>query len=341
MKIGVVGTNFVSDMFMTGASFVSEIEVTSVCSGKYENAVKFAEKYGINNVYHNYIEMLESDTIDAVYLATPNSTHYQMTVECLKRKFPVFCEKPLASNYQQVKEMIEVAKENNVHLHDGTVPLYSPNLKVIKEYLNKIGRIRKAIFIFGKYSSRYDAYLNGENPTTFRRDLCNGSIMDLGVYAIADAVALFGKPEKIYATAQLLDTGVDCAGTIIFSYPNFEVVILHSKVTDTKLVSEIQGEKGNLYIPMLSKLEKIYYQPREGSGKVIYNDNEGMISVGQDYDHQFANQLRDFVYCCKNGLVESEVNPFSQILDIHEVLTECRLQSKVVFDCDKGVKYEK
>ncbi len=337
MRIGVIGTNFVSDMFMKGASFVSEVEVTAVCSGRYENALKFAKKYGIENVFNNYIEMMESDTVDAIYLATPNSMHHQMAIECLKRKFPVFCEKPLGSNYQQVKEMIEAAIENNVHLHDGTVPLYSPNLKVIKDYLKKIGRIRKAVFIFGKYSSRYDAYLRGENPTTFRRELCNGSIMDLGIYAIADAVALFGKPEKIYATAQLLDTGVDCAGTAIFSYPDFEVVILHSKVTDTQLVSEIQGEKGNIYIPMLSRLDKIYYQSREENKKMVYNENNEIISIGQEYDHQFANQLRDFVYCYKNGLVESEVNPFSQILDIHEVLTECRLQSKVIFDCDERI----
>lgn len=337
MRIGVVGTNFVSDMFMAGASFVSEVKVTAVCSGKYENAVRFAEKYEIENIFHNYIEMMESDTVDAIYLATPNSMHYQMAIECLKRKFPVFCEKPLASNYEQVKEMIETARENNVHLHDGTVSLYSPNLKVLKEYLKKIGKIRKAVFIFSKYSSRYDAYLKGENPTTFRRELCNGSIMDLGIYAIADVVALFGKPQKIYATAQLLETGVDCAGTAIFSYPGFEVVILHSKVTNTQIISEIQGEKGNIYIPMVSRLEKIYYQPGQEHPKMVYNENNEMISIGQDFDHQFANQLRDFVYCYKNGLVESEVNPFSQILDIHEVLTECRLQSKVIFDCDERI----
>lgn len=341
MRIGIIGTNFVCDMFMAGASFVNEIKVTAVCSGKYENALKFAEKYKIENVFKDYIEMLESNTIDAVYIATPNSMHYQMGIECLKRKFPVFCEKPLGSNFKQVKKMIETAIENKVHLHDGLVPLYSPNVKVLREYLKKIAPIRKAIFIFGKYSSRYDSYLKGENPTTFRRELCNGSIMDLGVYAIADAIALFGKPKKIYATAQLLETGVDCLGTAIFSYEGFEVVILHSKVTNTQIISEIQGEKGNIYIPMLSRLEKIYYQPQQEQGKIVYNENNGMISIGQDYDHQFANQLRDFLYCYKNGLVESEVVPFSLTLDIYEVLTEARLQSKVIFDCDERDLYEK
>ncbi|MGI6510754.1 MAG: hypothetical protein ACOX1L_09325 [Erysipelotrichaceae bacterium] len=112
---------------------------------------------------------------------------------------------------------------------------------------------------------------------------------------------------------------------------------MHSKVTNTQIISEIQGEKGNIYIPMVSRLEKIYYQPGQENAKMVYNENNGMISIGQDFDHQFANQLRDFVYCSKNGLVESEVNPFSQILDIHEVLTECRLQSKVIFDCDERI----
>ncbi|HPW53407.1 MAG TPA: Gfo/Idh/MocA family oxidoreductase [Erysipelotrichaceae bacterium] len=341
MRIGIVGTNFVCDMFMEGVSYVRQIEITAVCSGQYGNAVKFAEKYGIENIFKDYIEMMESGTVDAIYLATPNSKHHEMTLECLKRKFPVFCEKPLACNYRQVREMIETAKEHDVHLHDGTVPLYSPNLRILKEYLPKIGQIRKAVFIFSKYSSRYDAYLRKENPTTFRKELCNGSIMDLGIYAIADAVALFGKPDRIYASAQFLDNGVDCGGTAVFHYGDFEVVILHSKVTDTQIISEIQGEKGNLYLPRVSRLDKIYYQSREENRNMLYNENNGMISIGKDYDHQFANQLRDFLYCYKNGLVESEVNPFSQILDIHEVLTQCRLQSEVIFDCDERVKYEK
>ncbi len=324
MRFGVVGTNFVSDYFMTGAGFVPEIEVTSVCSGHRENAEKFAAKYGIANIYEDYIQMIESGNIDVIYLAVPNRAHYEMTLECLKRHIPTFCEKPMGGNYQQVREMIQCAIDNDTYLHDGTIPLYSPNLAVIREYLGKIGRIRRGVFSFGKYSSRYDAYLRGENPTTFRAELYNGSLMDLGIYVIADIVALFGKPQEIYSEASLLESGADCMGVSVLKYDGFDALAWHSKVTDTEICSEIQGEQGTLFLPHLSLLDEVYYKPRGGE----------KVQVGQRFDHHFANELRDFVYGVSHGLKESVLNPYQQVLDIHEVLTECRLKAGIIFDCD-------
>ncbi|MBO4218877.1 MAG: Gfo/Idh/MocA family oxidoreductase [Erysipelotrichaceae bacterium] len=324
MRFGVVGTNFVSDFFMTGAGFVPEIQVTSVCSGHRENAEKFVAKYGIPNVYDDYIEMMESGSIDAIYLAVPNQKHYEMTLECLKRHIPTFCEKPMGGNLRQVREMIQASIDNGTYLHDGTIPMYSPNLRVIREYLGRIGRVRRALFNFGKYSSRYDAYLRGENPTTFRPELYNGSLMDLGIYVIADIVALFGKPQEIYSEASILESGADCMGVSVLKYDGFDAIAWHSKVTDTEIVSEIQGEQGNIYIPHLSLLDEIYYQPRGGE----------KVRIGEPFDHQFANELRDFVYGVENGLQESVMNPFRQVLDIHEVLTDCRLKAGIIFDCD-------
>ncbi len=324
MRFGVVGTNFVSDFFMTGAGFVPEVEVTAVCSGHRENAVRFAEKYGIANVYDDYIQMIESGNIDAIYLAVPNRAHYEMTLECLKRHVPTFCEKPMGGNYRQVREMIQCAIDNDTYLHDGTIPMYSPNLQVVREYLGKIGRVRRAVFNFGKYSSRYDAYLAGQNPTTFRRELYNGSLMDLGVYVIADIVALFGKPLEIYSEASLLEGGADCMGVSVLKYDGFDAIAWHSKVTDTEICSEIQGENGNIFIPTLSLLDKIYYKPRGGE----------KVQVGLPFDHHFANELRDFVHNVSAGRKESALNPYQQVLDIHEVLTECRLKAGIIFDCD-------
>ena len=324
MRFGIVGTNFVSDFFMTGASFVKEVEVTSVCSGRRENAEKFAARYQIPNVYDSYLEMIESGNIDAIYLAVPNASHHDMTIECLKRHIPTFCEKPLGGNDRQVREMIQAAIDNNTYLQDGTIPLYSPNLEVIREYLGKIGRIRRAVFNFGKYSSRYDAYLRGENPTTFRKELYNGALMDLGIYVIADVVALFGKPQNIFAEATLLDSGADCMGAAVMQYDGFDALCWYSKITDTQIVSEIQGEQGNIYIPHLSLLDEIYYQPRGGE-KVL---------VSQPYDHHFANELREFVKNVNEGRIDSVLNPFAQVIAIHEVLTDCRRQAGIIFDCD-------
>ncbi|MDD6467933.1 MAG: Gfo/Idh/MocA family oxidoreductase [Erysipelotrichaceae bacterium] len=326
MKFGIVGTNFVSDFFMNASKLVKDCEVVSVCSLTLEEAQKFADKYGIPNAYGSYQEMYESHTIDAVYLAVPNGLHKELSFYFLNRKIPVICEKPFGSNADEVREMVACARENQTYLQDAIVPLYTENFWRTKEALPKVGRLRRAIICFGKYSSRYDAYLRGENPTTFRRELSNGSTMDLGVYAISDAIALFGKPKKIYASGILLETGVDALGTAIFTYDDFEVVIMHSKVTDTVMIPEIQGEDGNIYIDLLSRFNEVWYVDRKTKEKEM---------ISKDWEDNMSWEIQDFCDNVKAGRIESVKVPHQLSIDIHEVITECRRQMGVVYPADE------
>ena len=86
MKIGIVGTNFVSDSFMEGASYIDDITITCVTSGHIENAQKFAQKYNIETVCESLDEMLEKKIADVIYLAVPNGIHYEMTKKCIFTK---------------------------------------------------------------------------------------------------------------------------------------------------------------------------------------------------------------------------------------------------------------
>ena len=325
MKFGIVGTNFISELFMEAANELGEIEVVSVCSKKVENANDFARKFEIANVYETYQEMCKSNTIQAVYLAVPNSLHYELSIYFLKHKIPVLCEKPLASNDREVKKMVECARKNNSYLQDGIMPLYTENFKKTKKALAKLGKLRRGVIVYGKYSSRYKDYLDGMNPTTFRRELSTGSIMDLGVYAISIAIGLFGKPKSIHASGILLESGVDGLGTIIFSYDSFELVILHSKVTDTLIKTEIQGENGNIYIDPLNHFNDVYFINCETKKKEQISEEAmgGMIW-----------ELKEFLHCVKAGKIQSDKVPHQLSIDIHEILTECREQIGVVFPSD-------
>ena len=326
MKFGIVGTNFVSDFFMEAQQLVEECEVVSVCDLTLEKARAFADKYNIPNAYGSYQEMYESNTIDAVYLAVPNGLHKELSCYFLDRKIPVICEKPFGSNADEVKEMVECARKNNTYLQDAIVPLYTENFWRTKEALPKIGRLRRAIICYGKYSSRYDAYLRGENPTTFRRDLSNGSTMDLGVYAISDAIALFGKPNRIYASGILLESGVDALGTAIFTYDDFEVVIMHSKVTDTIMIPEIQGEEGNIYIDLLSRFNEVWFVDRKTHEKEM---------ISKPWPHGMSWEIQDLIDNVKEGRIESKKVPHQLSIDIHEIIPECRRQMGVVYPADE------
>ena len=153
MRFGIVGTNFVSDFFMEGAKFCEGCEVVAVASRSYDNAVAFARKYNIPEAYKTYQQMCESGKIDAVYVATPNSTHKEIAMYFMSHGIHTFCEKPMASNIGEVEEMIECAKKYNVYLHEGIVPLFSPNFDVIKNNLSRIGKIRQVYINMAQYSS--------------------------------------------------------------------------------------------------------------------------------------------------------------------------------------------
>ena len=104
-----------------------------------------------------------------------------------------------------------------------------PNFLLLQQSLPKVGKVRKAFINYCQYSSRYQRYLDGENPNTFNPAFSNGSIMDIGFYCLASAVALWGEPHGVTATASLLESGVDAHGVVVLDYGDFSVTLQHSK----------------------------------------------------------------------------------------------------------------
>lgn len=248
IRFAVVGTNWITKQFVDAAHETGKYKLTAIYSRSLEQAQAFAKDYPVEHLFTSLDELAQSPDVDAVYIASPNSLHFPQTRLFLSHKKHVICEKPLASNLQEVEAAIALAKENNVVLFEAFKTASLPNFLLLKETLAKVGKLRKAFINYCQYSSRYQRYLDGENPNTFNPAFSNGSIMDIGFYCLASAVALWGEPQAVLATASLLDSGVDARGTVVLSYGDFDVTLHHSKVSDSAIPSEIQGEDGALVI---------------------------------------------------------------------------------------------
>ena len=321
ISFAVVGTNFVTDMFMAGVKEVEGVEVVAVCSQREESLKKFAEKYPGIPSFLDYHQLVDLEGVDAVYLATPNYMHHEMSLFFLKHGMAVFCEKPMGVNPNQVKEMVACAQENKVLLHDGIVPLYTQNYLLMKEHLEDIAPLHRCVLAQGRYSSRYDAYLRGENPTTFRVEFGNGSLVDMGVYCVAVAMGLFGKPNKILSNAKRLSNGADCMGSALFIYDDFEAVLMHSKVSNTAITSEIQGEKGLIQMGILSLMNEVYLQ----------KGNDEKIQLGETSMNGFSDQLREFKKNFENKEYESKLVSHQFSVDLADVLFELRQQNGIQY----------
>lgn len=327
MKFGIIGTNFVVDNFMASAKLIENLEVVAVCDNIKEAADSFAEKYSIPQVFYDYKEMADKNLMDAVYVAVPNSLHHDISVYYLQQGIHVLCEKPFASNYKETVNMFDVARENNVFIMEAIIPVQTPNFQAVKENLDKLGPIRRAVLAYGKYSSRYDAYREGTVMNAFKNELSNGSMMDIGVYCLYDAIALFGKPERVQANAVMLESGVDGLGSAILSYPEMEVVILHSKITDMAPMIDIEGEDGTMTFEGISQPHNVIIKPRKGDA---YD-----VSIKPEYPAMYY-EIKDFIGCIESGSFQSKYATEQLCKDVHEVMTEIREKMGLQFPADKN-----
>ncbi len=264
IRLAVVGTNWITRQFVDAAHESGHYTLTAIYSRTLEQAKAFAEDYPVDLLFTSLDEMATSDAIDAVYIASPNALHGPQSCLFLNQGKHVICEKPLASNLAEVDAAIACAQANNVVLFEAFKTASLPNFIALKDALPKLGKVRKALINYCQYSSRYQRYLDGENPNTFNPAFSNGSIMDIGFYCLASAIALFGEPQSVQASACLLDSGVDAHGTVMMNYGDFDVTLQHSKVSDSLLPSEIQGEAGSLVIEKISECQRVTFTPRGG-----------------------------------------------------------------------------
>lgn len=257
MNLGTIGTSWITDSFIEASKGSKLLTLTAVFSRNEATAKSFAEKHDASTYFTNIEEMAKSSKIDVVYIASPNSLHYEQTIMFLKNKKHVICEKPIFSTTNELAHAYQIAEENGVFLFEAIRNYHSPNFTVLKENLSKIGQIRSANLHYLQYSSRYDSFLRGENPNVFSPEFSGGALVDLGVYPLYVAIGLFGKPTTVNYTPVKLRNGIDGSGTLVLNYENFTCSIQCSKISQSYIQSEITGEVGSFVLDKPSPISKI------------------------------------------------------------------------------------
>lgn len=270
LRIGIIGTSFVSDWICEAAKMSERCEISAVFSRDITRGRAYAQKQCIDGCFDDEAAFLSSDEIDAVYIASPNTLHYRQSLCALEKGKHVLCEKPLAINASQAERMISLAHERGLVLLEAIRPVHDPFLAALKENLHKVGRVRRATFEFCQYSSRYDRFLAGERPNVFDASLGNASLMDLAVYCLHACVALFGVPFQITTAASFLPNGTEAAGTMLLNYGEQQTTISYSKVTQSVHPSIVQGELGTLTFDTLNQPSYLRMLYRDGRTEELF-----------------------------------------------------------------------
>lgn len=257
ISYAVIGTGKIVDTFLQAAKKTPELRLVGVYSRRMERAKEFGQKYGATRFYDSLEALAKDPEIQAVYIASPNCFHCEQSIQMMEGGKHVLCEKPVASNAAEYEKMLETARRNGVIFFEAMRSAFTPEMQVLEETLPLLGKIRQASFSFCQYSSRYDNYKNGIIENAFKPELSNGSLMDIGVYCVYPMVHLFGPPNTLQAQAVFLGNGVDGAGAAIAGYDGMQVQLLYSKISDSHIPSEIQGENGSLVIDKLSQTRRM------------------------------------------------------------------------------------
>lgn len=328
MKIAVIGTNFITQRLLAAAALNPDFELAAVCGSSREKAETFAAPYGGGvPCFGDYRELASLEGLEGVYLGTPNQLHHSMAMFFLEAGIPVLCEKPLAVTLRQAEEMINLSHRKNTLLLEGIVPLFIPNFQAIREALPSIGAVRTAHLAYCQYSSRYQSYLDGVVLNAFNPAFMGGALLDIGIYPLYHAMALFGVPDTVSAAGQLLSTGVDGSGTAILGYGDKNIVIQYSKCTQGINPGEIQGENGSITYTGGSNPVTAQLHLRGG---------EVTDLARPQHNELMYYELTEFIRCIKAGEIDSPTAPHHLALEVYAVTDEIRRQTGVQYSSDGG-----
>lgn len=329
IRFGMIGTGKIAEKFWQANRYGKDFELTAVYSRTLERARQFGFQKGQLQYFDDLEAFANSDCIDAVYVASPNCCHYEQVMTLLKAGKHVLCEKPMASNLKEAQEMFAEAEKQNLILLEGMRSIYAPSFQKMIPYMETLGTIRRATLQYCQYSSRYDNYKRGIVENAFKPELSNGALMDIGVYVVSCMICLFGAPKAIKASGIKLHNGVDGAGTILMEYPDMIGEAIYSKITDSAMPSQIQGEDASMLVQEIENVKDLRIVRKGVVQSIHFEQSDNILNY----------ETQEFIKMIKTGMGWEKSKEIT--LETMKVLDEARKQLHIVFPADKKPKEKK
>jgi predicted dehydrogenase len=324
IKWGILSTGHISKKFADALAILPDAELAAVASRDLETARKFADKYNVPKTYGTYEELAEDPDIDVIYIGTPHTFHLENSVMCMRKGKAVLCEKAFTINGSEAREMVRVAREENVFLMEAMITRHVPLIKKVLTWI-KDGRIGEVRMVRASRCAR------GVFPPGARQmnpELGGGSLLDVGVYVISFASMIFQKfPVETVGVGHIGDWGSDEQGIAVLKYGNGEIADL-SFALRTAAVNEayIFGTEG--YI----KIEDVFAVPTRAS--LFINKAEAEVLEEPIIGNALNYEAEEVMRCLRAGLKESPLMPLDESIQIMEIMDNLRKPWGLVYSND-------
>lgn len=335
ITFGTIGTGWITEAFIKAASKKGQWQLHAVYSRKQEQAEAFGAKFDCKKLYTSLDDMAADKDMQAIYIASPNSYHYAHAKQFLQAGKHVILEKPATSTPAELDDLFATAKQHNVFLIEAFRHIQEANYKLLQNLIHqekRLGPIYGASLTYASYSSRYNNVLAGEVPNIFSLDFSGGSLVDIGVYPITFAIALFGAPKSQTYVPFVCRTGVDGGGVVLLSYGDFGVQINQSKGYQSFAPCEIYGEKGTVSLNATTDITSVkHWDPKTKKSEELagpIRDAQAQVNMEEEAE--------EFARIVNEGDKEAAEKLEGISKDVIRVTSDLRRQAGVVYPADKA-----
>lgn len=323
IRWGIVGLGNIAQKFVDDLKLLADGELIAVASRDLEKAKNFGALNNAKYAFGSYQELFNCKEVDVVYIATPHTSHAELSIKAMKQGRNVLCEKPMGINKDEVEKMIAIARENKVFLMEALWSRFNPSIRKVKDLLDD-GIIGDIAYIHADFA--FYALDRDENGRLLNPALAGGSLLDIGIYPIFLAYLILGYPEKILATSKIYKTGVDIQTSMIFEYPNAQAILYSGLTSDSEMKAQISGSEGTVYLaPRWHETQEFSIEKKDELEKFQ------LPKKGKGYEYEIEEVHR----CLKNGALESDLWSLNHTFDLIRIMDDIREQTGVVFPFEK------
>ena len=293
MRVGIIGAGWIAEKAAITLAGLTTCECYAIASRSQEKADAFAAQWNIAKAYGSYTALIDDKDVDLVYVATPHSHHYDVTMQALLAGKPCLVEKAFMANLKQAEEIVRVAHERKVFLAEAIWTRYQPAVGIVRNLMSsgRIGTPRLVTATLG--------YSMGDKPRIMRPDLCGGALLDLGVYAL-NFVRMFFDADIVSMESQCVksNTGMDITNAISLVLSDGVLCNLQSSASCVgDNIGVIAGTEGNLIIDNINNPQTITVNGPDRT----YVETIRVPQQITGYEYQFL--------ACRQALLDGRLEP--------------------------------
>lgn len=204
VKLGLVGCGDISNVHGNAVMRIADARFSACCDLNEKRAKAWAEKYGCDRYYTDYLEMLQKEALDGIVLATWPNQHTEQIRNCASAGIQnILCQKSLTLTGSEAMEIYKIVRENKVFLMEGFMYRHHPAIKKLERILanGEIGPVDNVRAVFSDFDAELES-VEDSNRNWRQRKECGGGIpYDFACYAV-NACGHFsgGLPVRVFAS---------------------------------------------------------------------------------------------------------------------------------------------